>query len=822
MIRILQLTSATADSFSFRKLCFLLLAFLLLSPGLYAQQSQLIDGTSAEPVPFSKVIPNTGSPFLADIDGYFTIPAGATEILFRAQGYFDTTYQVANIGAQVVLRPQATELEEFVVLPGINPAERIMELAIANRKKNHPMGDESFTYTSYNKFVFTMDQDALASISDTVTDSNLVEIRNFFGAQHLFMMESTTQKYFEPPYREKEVITAYKVSGFTNPEFSTFANELQTFNFYENQFTLIGRTYINPLALGGIRRYLFILEDQVVINGDTTFTIRFQPRRDKNFDGMKGTLYINSNGYALEKVIAEPAEKSDVMTPTIIQEYALIDGKRWFPVKLSTEALFPGFKLDEKLENSYLVAKGSTYIENVVIGADLSKQRFNAVTVETVADANDKDSTHWDANRKYELTDKEKTTYVFVDSISEVYKLEQKLGLLSVLAEGKIPLGYVQFDLARLISYRQYEGYRIGAGLETSKKLMKNVTVGGYFAYGTRDKAWKYGGYASWMIFPKQFLQIRASYQEDLVERGGYTFLAAEKSLLNNLYRNLYVKNMESQRKAEFTVSGYITPTIKLMAGANYQQIRLMSDYEYHNTEKGIALTGETPFELAETSLEAIWTIREKVMYLGTKRVSLGSKFPKISAKVVKGISGIEKSLLDYTRVNVDIQQDVQVRAVGKFSYLISAGKTVGDVPLFLQHMPTSTGGNWNVSVVNSFETMLPSSFYNKEQASVFTRFTFKPLKTGVKWTTPQFVIHHAMGIGSFDRADQHLVPSSEEPAFRSMEKGYYEAGLLIDKLFNLNTSGFGIGAFYNYGPYSSPYAEKNITLKIGLSFVLQ
>lgn len=801
----------------------LLTAFLFLSTGLYAQQrSQLIDAATSEPVPFSKVIPNPGTPFLADIDGFFTVPAGATEVLFRAQGYFDTTYQVAGIGQHIVLRPLARELEEFVVLPGVNPAERIMELAIANRKKNHPMGDESFTYTSYNKFVFTMDQEALASISDTTSDSTLMEIRNFFGSQHLFLIESTTQKYFEPPYREKEVITAYKVSGFSNPEFSTFANELQTFNFYENQFTLLGKTYINPLAMGGIRRYLFILEDQVVIDGDTTFTIRFQPRRDKNFDGMKGTLYINSNGYALEKVIAEPAEKSDLVAPTIIQEYELVGGKRWFPVKLSTEALFPGFKLDDNLENSYLVAKGSTYIENVTLGADLSKQRFNAVTVETVPDANEKDSTHWDANRKYQLTDKEKSTYVFVDSLSKANNLEQKLGLLSVLADGKIPLGYVQFDLARLISYRQYEGYRIGAGLETSNKLMKNVTLGGYVGYGTRDKAWKYGGYASWMIFPKQFLQIKASYQEDLVERGGYSFLAAEKSLLNNLYRNLYVKNMESQRKAEFSVSGYVTPTIKLLAGANYQRIRLMSGYEYHDMGKGIVLTGDTPFELAETSLEAIWTIREKVMYLGAKRVSLGSKFPKISAKFTQGISGIERSLFDYTRLNVDIQHDVQVRAVGKFSYLISAAKTIGDVPMFLNHMPTSTGGMWNVSVVNSFETMLPSSFYNKEQASLFTRFTFKPLKTGMKWTTPQFVIHHAMGIGSFDRADQHVIPSNEEPAFRSMEKGYYEAGLLIDKIFNLNTTGFGIGAFYNYGPYATPYVEKNITLKIGVSFVFQ
>lgn len=790
---------------------------------VFAQRSQVIDAITGEPVPFPKVIPAPGTPFLADIDGYFTIPSGAVEVLFRSQGYQDVVYDVSAIGPQVLIHPVAGELEEVQILPGVNPAERIMERAIANRKKNHPMSDETFTYTSYSKFLFTVDPDAIAQIADHTTDSNLIEMRKFFGKQHLFMLENTTQKYFEPPYREKEIITAYKVSGFSDPMFATFASEVQTFNFYENQFNLFGRSYVNPMAFGSIRRYLFILEDSTVTSGDTTFTIRFQPRQGKNFDALKGWLYINSNGYAIEKVIAQPAGEPEIIAPKIIQEYAFIDGKKWFPVKLSTEAVFPGIQLDDSLENSHLIAKGSTYIEHIVLGADLSKERFNAVAVRTAPDAGTKDSTHWDNSRKYGLTDKEIHTYAMIDSMSKKHRIEQKLGVAMSLAEGKVPVGYIQFDLSRLIDYRTYEGCRLGLGIENSKKLMERGLFGGYFGYGMRDKDWKYGGYASWMLFPKQFVELKASFQEDLVKRGGVTYLTAERGLLSSsLYRHLYINNMEHQRKAELSVTGYVTPTMRLLLSGNYQRIGLTKGYEFNNGS-GLILNGNRPFDLAEVNAEVVWTFREKVMYIGTRRISTGSLFPRISAKVTRGLSGIEGSLLDYTRLNLEIRQEVAIRAVGKFSYLISVGKTVGDVPLFLMQMPLGTGGrSWkNISVINSFETMLPSSFFNREAVALFTRFAFKPMKTSLKWTKPQFSIHHAMGTGSFDRKEQHTVNVNDASAgFSSMDRGYYEAGLIADKLLVLNNSGFGIGCFYNYGAYASPYVKNNVTLKLSLTFV--
>lgn len=789
---------------------------LLLATTAFSQRSQLLDAVTREPVPFSKVIPTPGTPFLADIDGYFTVPEGAERLLFRSQGYYDSLYPVTALGKTVLLRPMASELEEVVIVPGINPAERIMELAIANRKRNHPKSDQSFSYTSYGKFVFTLNPDALAQISDTTSDSNLIDMRKYFSAQHLFMLESTTEKYFEPQNHEKEIITAYRVSGFTDPAFSTFVNDLQTFNFYENQFTLLGATYVNPLAAGSIRRYLFILEDETVSDGDTTFTIRFQPRISKNFDAMKGWLYINSNGYAVEKVIAEPARPSKTFSPKIIQEYAYVDGKKWFPVKLSTEVTFPGVLLDNKIKDAYLIGKGSTYIENITIGEEISRKRFNAVLVETDRNAAKQDSAHWNSKRTYELTEKEQRTYAFVDSISAVHKLNQRFSSLSALAEGKIPVGYVQFDLLRLLDYNDYEGYRIGLGMENSRKLMERLTVGGYFGYGTRDKRWKYGGYARWMVLPKYFVELQGTFQQDVVERGGYHFLSTEHSLaagVNTLYRQLYVLNMENQRKAEVALSGYLTPRIKLLGSVNYQRIGLTKEYVF--SKNGLVLNGARTFDQAEANAEVVWTIGEKVMYLGTKRVSKGSAYPQIMAKATRGYSGIEKSQFDYARLNIDIRHDIPVRAVGKFSYLISGAKTWGAVPLYLQQVSVGTGGNWNLSVTNTFETMQASSFFHSEQLALFTRFMFKPFKTNKKWTTPQIGLHHAMGIGTFKGRQYHNTD------FLSMDKGYYEAGLLLDKLINLNTMGFGVGIFYNYGPYGVPDAAENLTLKLSFSYVI-
>lgn len=800
-------------------LAFTLFIFILTSS--FSQTTYFIkDQLTLESIPFVKVIPDSGSPFLADIDGKILLNNTITSIHIRVSGYKDSIVFISEIVANTIyISPFLKEIQEVKVVAGENPAHRIMDLAIANRKKNNSLDNDAFRYESYSKFIFDANQEAIDSIPANTTDSTLLKIKSFFTEQHLFMMESASTRTFIPPSKDKEVITAYKVSGFTDPMFSTFANEMQSFSFYENQFQLMGKTYINPIAFGGTKRYLFILEDTTIVNLDTTFTIFYRPRKGKNFEGMTGRLYINTNGYAIEKVTASPYEDTTGTSIQIVQEYALVDGKKWFPSKLSTEIAFKAFLINPKMKNSYIQGKGSTYIKNIELNPEgLRKRDFDNISVTTDEDAGTVKDAIWDSLRVYDISEKEERTYEMVDSLSKAEKFDKKLVAISALMEGKVPLGYLNLDLTRVLDYNLYEGYRFGAGLETSRKLMKNATIGGYYAWATRDKATKYGAFSTIHLNRKNGIKINVRYQQDVAERGG-AFYQKDAFSLNStsMYRHLFIQNMDQQRLGEIAFSGNIKSNMKITLIGNYQRIWTTEDYEYYPPGDLTIVFPVSEFDLAETALEFNWNIREKVMQIGNTRVSKGTKFPKIKLKITKGWKGWFESDFDYLRVNTEIQQDIALRGVGKISWTLSGSYTSGFNPLFLLQVGNGTGRNWNLSVMNTFETMRPSEFYSNKQAALYTRMNFNPLKTKAKWNEPQFCVHHAIGFGELNKSitKQHSVD------FQTMEKGFFEGGLILNNVLVANSTGIGIAAFYRYGAYSDIDWKKNIVPKITVSIVI-
>ncbi len=793
--------------------CFFL-CFHLVGQSTYFIRDQYLH----EAIPFAKIMPTRGNPVLADIDGAFQVlDSLENDLKIVAFGYVDTIIQISKVeNYQIFLVPISKQLEEVTVVPGENPAHRIMDLVIENRKKNNPTDNESFRYDSYSKFVFDINQEASSSISDTTTDKDLIKMRDFMNSQHLFLIENASRRTFVPPSRDKEEIIAYKTSGFSDPLFSTFANEMQSFSFYENQFELLGKTYINPIALGGTKRYLFILEDTTVVGLDTTFTISFRPRKGKVFEGLKGRLFINTNGYAIEKVITESVE-AGTMPLKIIQEYSFINGERWFPSKLSTELSMPNFLLSTKnIKNQYLVGKGSTYIKNIEFNPKgIKKYSFDNATISVADKANDVKEKDWDTMRVYSITEKEKKTYHILDSISKAENLDYKLTLMKTLLEGKVPLGYFNLDVPRIYDFKLYEGNRFGLGVETSKKMLKKATIGGYFGYGTNDKEWKYGGYSSVSIYKRKGVKLRFAYQQDLAERGGSSF---QKDVFNlnspDLLRHLYITNMDRQRLGEIALSGLVTSNFKVTLVANYQRISPTKGYLFLPTNPSI-YTYSSDYDLAETSLEINWNIHEKVIQLGDVRVSKGTSYPKIGIQITKGWKNWVESNYDYWRIHVELAQDFSVRNAGKLSWLISGGQTIGDVPLYLSQLALGTGKKWNISIKNTFETMRPSEFFSNQQASFFTRFTFNTIKTSKSWCKPHFGLHHAIGYGTMKNTSEHFA------TFKTLEKGFYEGGLVVDHLFINGFSGFGMGVFYRYGSYAHSNWQENLVFKIRISFTI-
>ena len=799
----------------------LLFLFLLLfnAAGLFSQQTYFIkDQFTLESVPFSKISPSEGAPFLADIDGAFHVESSVTQVQIRTSGFRDTLVLLSQVeNGTILIQPTIQNIQEVVATAGENPAHRIIDLAIANRKRNNPMENDAFHYESYSKFIFDVNKEELDAIPDNSSDTNLIKLRRFFDEQHLFLLESASTRSFMPPARDKEVITAYKVSGFSDPMFSTFANEMQSFTFYENQVQLLGKNYINPIALGGTNRYLFILKDTTIVNQDTTFTIFYRPRKGKNFDGMTGELYINTNGYAIEKVTASPYSDTVATKVQIVQEYAFTSNKKWFPSKLSTEIIFSGISLNPKLKNTFIQGKGSTYVKGVSFDTEgIRKREFDNVSVVVSEDAADLKDSEWDKLRKYEMTEKERRTYTMIDSLSEAHNLNQRLTTLKVLTEGKVPLGYANLDLNRVVNFNQYEGYRFGVGLETSRKLMKPVVLGGYIGWATKDKEWKYGGYSTIHLFRKRGVKLDIRYQQDLVDRGGPGFQKSGFSLVGTeLYRNFYQTYMERQRLAEIALTGYVKANIKVVLSGSFQRIEYTKDYSHFTTNSFWLTTASTGTDLAEAAAELTWNIREQVMLVGDQRVSKGTNYPKIRIRVAKGLPEVFTANQDYWRLNFEIQQDIPLLALGSFSWCLAAGQTIGDVPLFLQQQGNGTGRNWNLSVRNTFETMVPGEFYNAKQVALYNRLDFTKFKTKANWNEPQICLHHAIGFGEMDDKTGHST------TFRSMDKGFYEGGLIVNNILVSSFMGLGVGGFYRYGYYSNSGWSKNIVPKLTVTFNL-
>jgi len=764
-----------------KQLFFAFFVFLFLTFSGFTQEEvtiHVIDEQTQEAIPFVKMMLPNGDVEISNIDGQiFTKIEASKTYSFRFFDFQDTTYTGQELLSQkkpiiVLMSPDSQVFDEVIIRPGENPAHRIIRAAMNERKNNDPLRNNSFKYEAFSRFLMTAEVEEEIN-RDTISDTSTLNLLNLLDEQYFFLSETASTRTFSPPNYDKEEVTSYKVSGVNNPLFSTFVNQIQSFSFYDNLFSISDKDYINPIAPGGINRYLFVLEDTLFHGVDTTFTISFRPRKGKNFEGLKGYLYIHSNGWAIERVIAEPFEDAENFNIKIVQEYKFTNNKKWFPYQLSTEIDLPGVMFNDH----HGVGRANLYIKNVEFDVDVPNARFNPIRMEVKEEAQN-DTIGLRKARGTSLSEKELKTYQVVDSIGKEMNFERLVEALTIATTGKIPIKKFNIPIKRIIDFNQQEGYRLGMGLETNRRFSKWASIGGYFAYGLRDQSWKWGGNLDFTLLQERQLKLKFLYQDDVFERGGVQFSEDEFDFTSGqIYRNFYINKMDRERKAVAGIGGYVTPNFKLQLLTAYRRVQYIDEYAYVPLFENTTPTFET-FDVAETGIVVNWFIREKVMRLGTERVSMGSKFPKISLKAMRGIGGVFESDYDYYRLNLNVEQNFTIRGFGRLSLLSSSGLTIGNVPLALQQMPHGTNRNWNLTVPNTFETMIPAEFFSERQTALFTRLTLLPLKNKTSWTEPLISFHNAAGIGQMDNRDAHLNTS-----LKVHDQGYFESGIIVDNL---------------------------------------
>jgi hypothetical protein len=827
------------------------LAFTLYSaiplPGQSVIRGRVTDRETGEPLAFVNIVYNErGTGTTTSLDGFFTIETGMQPEFLKLSyvGYEPVTVYPGEgpVGfLNLVMTRKPYLIEEVTVLPGINPAHRIIEKAFGNRRLNNPEMLPSFSYKSYNKLYFTLVHDSLvarvslpgdpalsriyagpgSNRAETITDegdeapgaaeqpvdSGRIRMEEFFEKQHLFLMESVSERQYRRPGRNNERVTASRVSGFRDPSFTLLATQLQSFSFYGDFISLLDRNYLSPLSRGSISRYSFILEDSMFTErNDTLFIISFRPYPNRNFDGLQGVVYINSNRYAVQNVIAEPFERRGIFNIRIRQNYTFVDNRQWFPAELNTDIILgrDGDGPDGPADRFSLVGIGKSYLSDIVIEPELRRRHFNNIELTVAPDAHRRPDEYWNEYRVEPLSDKDVKTYHVIDSIGREVNLDRSLTIFEAMATGYIPWGIVNVDYAGLLDYNYFEGLRPGIRILTNDRVSESFRLGGYAAFGSRDGTLKYGGEAGITLYRPADAKLRFSWSRDVEEAGSYSFLEKHSVYSSESYRRFMIGRMDFVENYDVSLGFRFIRHFK--GSLYYSGAKVRSGDNYHFLREGVE-RDEFIFPEAGARIRFAW--REKFMQTPRgNRISMGTDFPVIWFNYGRGLG--DAGGYEYTRMQAGLYQGFVTRHLGRTSVTIEGGIVEGEVPLFKLYNGKGSFRGFSLEAANSFATMRMEEFFSDRFVSVFFRQNFESLLFRSGRFRPEVVFVTNAGFGSISETGNHLFINVKAP-----KKGFYESGLLLNNLYRKFFTGFGLGVFYRYGPYGFEKPVDNFAFKL-------
>lgn len=784
------------------------LLLLSISISLHGQnnrkhyQIQIVDSRNNEALPFATVLLNKNQHrgLVTNLNGRseFYLSPSDTCIQISYVGYETALIKRNKISSIVKLKAIEVDIAEAVIYARENPAHRIIKKAVANRKINTPDNIPEYGCKIYNKSIYDYKFG-----DDYQNDTSISSMVKLFSDNYVLFMESATERYYKASNKTFEEIKKVRVSGFKDPSFAPLSTEVQPFHFYNSLIEIFDIAYLNPISPGSHKKYIFIIEDTLYNQIDTTFIISFRPKRNTNFEGLKGFVHINTNKYAIENIVASPAEKK-LMEIHVQQKYEF-SNNYWFPIELKSELVWN----DLYNQDLGLSLKSESYIKGfrTNIPKDSVKYTEEVLVFDPLATKDAK--IEMSKYRNHDLSLKEKSSYHTMDSIGEEIKFDNILNFMEKIAEWKVPIGKFYFPLKTLYTYNDFEGSRLGFGLYSDDKLVRWMELGGWGAYGFKDKEWKYGGHLALFFDRKNENAFTVSYKYDAVFPGNEDFVRKE-SYIEGYF--LQQADYSSQLKASFkTRIKYLELEFDLINDERSPQY----DYSFLLNNNWT-----NKYETTEIGVQMRFAFKEKYMWQLNQKIAFETKWPVLVVGYKKGLKDFYGGELEYDKLWAQMDYSYHFARLGKTSLRLEAGKIWGDIPYSFLF---SGAGGFNSSIPlfvgNRFNTMTPNQFANNEIANLYFSHDFGTLLFSTSKWKPKVMLTQAFGIGNLK--NKHLHKGIE---LSDMNKGYYESGLVINDIVRLNYLNFfyvgiGGGIFYNYGYYSSTTWENNMKFKLSASF---
>lgn len=816
-------------------ICLSALMGFCLRAQVFEVTGRVIDSDSRVTLPFVNIVVNDGPKGgTTDIDGKFFLRSSA-EIKVLSLSYVGYESQKFTITAKkqnLIIQMKKVEyaLPEVIVFPTENPAHRIINNAIAYRDYNDPEKLPSFSYTSYDKMIFTPELDSIPELDSLVADTTDTEVREFLDKHHLFIMETVSERKFRFPDKNHEEVIATKVAGFRDPIFVFLLSQMQSTTFYNDRIRVAEKEYINPISKGSTNKYLFLLQDTLYSGvSDTTFVISFRPFKNTNFEGLEGIISINTNNWAVQNVIAEPAGKKSMISFRIEQMYEYILGKQWFPVQLNTIAILNNVSISDSTRGLQISTGvesadsglyrlpfgfGKSYIKNIVLNPELKRNEFGSVVVDVNPEATHRDEDYWENFRIDTLSQKEINTYDFVDSVSKEANLDKTAKTFESLMTGKIPWGRIDFDINRFLKYNQYEGLAVGVGIHTNERISQAFRVGGFVRYGIGDNAFKYGGDLTLVLNHNSEFEIFLGYMKDVTETSGIRFFDDKPGFFKpDYFREFLIRKMDKTEMVEANIGFRILNYAKLNFGLIKSGKEATDDYRYRIANESVNVYLNR-FDFTEVRIGLRYAYGEKFIQNMRKKLSMGTDYPILWLQYTRGFRGLLEGDFDDDRIDLKIEKSFYTKYIGKTSFKLAGGYIDSDIPYTNLYNGNEAYRTFTIFADNSFATMRMNEFLSNKYAALYFTHDFENLLYKGKKFKPELAIATNIAFGDLDFKNFH-----SNIDYKTLEHGYYESGIQFNRLLNLQLYTLGLAFYYRYGPYTFQNGWDNLAAKFTIKF---
>ncbi len=746
---------------------------------------------------------------------FLKIPISNTIIEISSLGYEKRSLPITTSTFLVFrLSQKFSELNEILVKPTENTAWAIIRKVLEKKPLNDPQNFDSFQAELYSKVLVKGDFSIKNKKADTLNS------RSFNG--NFYQLENYG-KLYQKNKKRKEVIlhslstlpSFIPVNSFIDPNINPFGFYqpfilFRLFQSFSSTTPNIERLYVNPINNQFTKQYDFEIKDTLIVDSRARYLIEFMPLFGQKFDGLMGTIQIDTLDFSIVKVNVEPFDSLQITKFKIEQEYRKINDK-WYPSK---SEIYVSYPILSKNINGRYEATYTTFLRNFSIPIVDENIVFDGTT---------------------------KVISMFADTISNSFFQQYRFENLSELEQGvynkwqfdKFPavkkvLKFIDKPIKAIVSgtlnnrnftifnfgtgFNRFEGFKIGLGIQNN--YLNNPRFGVQLAgnYSSIIKLGQFLGNSSWFITKNRYNSFQIFYNDYINRPGQVDFLRPNYIIPKTTSFNFRFDSIYVDKIHRYGIALALKPF-------NFTQVQIRL---YNENRKGITYgifdNENNEVNLGNIEFNVRFAFKETFIRNGYLENVQNLYFPIINFCLKRSI-GFDESTYNFLQSSVAIQQQFRIKKVGALNLFFQAGYSLGDIPY--THLFNNLSSGLNYFDVNSGglnTTSLTNFAYNKYVSIIANHNFGKNLyRSSIKWFQPEFSIGVSMAYSKLNQ--KHKIEGRFLEDFSNFYPEYSSTIINIFK-FKILGGNVGLGVFGSYSNKSDLNQKFRITPRFTFNFL--